>query len=130
MEDWTEARDILRCNRQFHGQERYDCLLSGSGGSALQFSRLKALLRCKLPSGRLLDVAMVHKFTSHARWKPNTVWNGCKVFEEDKLLSFLLMDEVVRGALLAPAFGSENSGRLLYYFIDTVDGDMYLRAGN
>jgi hypothetical protein len=62
------------------------------------------------------------------RWKPNTVWNGCKVLEEDKSSSFLLMDEVVRGALLAPAFGSEN--RLLYYFIDTVDSDMYLRAGN
>ena len=38
------------------------------------------------------------------------------------------MDEVVRGALLAPAFGSENKS--LYYFIDTIDSDMYLRAGN
>lgn len=94
----------------------------------MQFSRLKALLRCKLPSGRLLDVALVHKFNPHARWKPNTVWNGCKVFEEENSLSFLLMDEVVRGALLAPAFGSGN--RRLYYFIDTVDSDIYLRAGN
>ena len=39
LEDWTESRDILRCSHQFHGQERYDCLLSESG-SQLQFSRL------------------------------------------------------------------------------------------
>lgn len=38
------------------------------------------------------------------------------------------MDEVIRGALLAPAFGSGNKS--LHYFIDTVDSDMYLRAGN
>jgi len=65
---------------------------------------------------------------SHAKWKPNTIWDGCKLLEEDKFLSFLLMDEVVRGALLAPAFGSEE--KWLHYFMDTIDGDMYLRAGN
>ncbi len=129
MEDWTESCDILRCNRQFHGQAQYDCLISGSGSSTLQFSRLKALLRCKLPSGRLLDVALVHKFSPHLKWKPNTIWDGCKVLEEAKFSSFLLMDEVVRGALLAPAFGSKQ--KRLHYFIDSVgDGDMYLRAGN
>jgi hypothetical protein len=96
----------------------------------LQFSRLKALLRCKFLSGRLLDIALVHKFTSisHAKWKPNTLWDGCKVLEEDKISSFLVMDEVVRGALLVPAFGAGNKS--LYYFIDTVDSDMYLQAGN
>ena len=128
MEDWTESRDILRCNRQFHGKARYDCLISGSGCSSLQFSRLKALLRCKFPSGQLLDVALVRTFGSHLKWKPNTIWDGCKVLEEAELSSFLLMDEVVRGALLAPAFGSKQ--KRLHYFIDTVDGDMYLRAGN
>lgn len=128
LEDWTESRDILRCNLQFHGKERYDCILSESEISALQFSRLKALLRCKFPSGRLLDIAVVHKFTSYAKWKPNTIWAGCKVLEEEELSSFLLMDEVVRGALLAPAFGSGK--KQLHYFMDTIDGDMYLRAGN
>ena len=34
------------------------------------------------------------------------------------------MDEVVRGALLAPAFGSDE--KPLYYFMDTINGDMYL----
>lgn len=128
MEDWTEGCDILQCNDQFHGQAQYDSVLSESGSSALQFSRLKALLRCRIPSGQLLDVALVQNFTSHVGWKPNTVWDGCKVFEEDKSASFLLMDKVVRGALLAPAFGSGN--RLLYYFMDTIDSDMYLWAGN
>ncbi|PPQ87069.1 hypothetical protein CVT25_000049 [Psilocybe cyanescens] len=128
LEDWTESCDILRCNRQFHGQERYDCILSESKSSALQFSRLKALLRCKPPSGRLLDVALVQKFTAYGKWKPNTIWDGCKVFKENACPSFLLMDEVVRGALLAPAFGSGENA--LYYFMDIVDGDMYLRAGN
>ncbi|KDR73369.1 hypothetical protein GALMADRAFT_72471, partial [Galerina marginata CBS 339.88] len=127
-ENWTESRDILRCSRHFHGQERYDCILSESDNPALQFSRLKALIRCKLPSGRLVDIALVHKFNSHGKWKPNTIWDGCIVLEEDKLSSFLLMDEAVRGALLAPAFGSKNE--VLHYFVDTTDGDMFLRAGN
>ncbi|KDR80463.1 hypothetical protein GALMADRAFT_92870 [Galerina marginata CBS 339.88] len=127
-ENWTESRDILRCSPQFHGQERYDCILSESDNPALQFSRLKALIRCKLPSGRLVDIALVHKFNSHGKWKPNTIWDGCKVLEEDKLSSFLLMDEAVRGALLAPACGSKS--KALHYFVDTTDGDMFLRAGN
>ena len=108
VEDWMESCDILRCNHQFHGQEQYDFLLSDSGSSELQFSRLKTLLRCKLSSGRLLDIALVHKFTSHAKWKLNTLWDGCKVLEEDKISFFLVMDEVVQGALLVLAFGSGN----------------------
>ncbi|KAG5650062.1 hypothetical protein H0H81_000906 [Sphagnurus paluster] len=67
-------------------------------------------------------------FTPHTKWKPNTIWDGCQVLEEDKLSSFLLMETVVRGALLAPAFGSEKLP--LHYFMDTIDGDMYLRARN
>ena len=62
------------------------------------------------------------------KWKPNTLWDGCKVLEEDKILSFLVMDEVVWGALLVLAFGSGNIS--LYYSIDTIDSDMYLQAGN
>lgn len=130
MENWSESRDILRCNPDFHERERWDCILSeagGPGGSA-QFSQLKALIWCKLLSGRRVDVALVQIFNPHVKWKPNTIWDGCKVVEEGKLTSFLLMDEVIRGALLAPAFGSENKG--LYYPIDTIDSDMYLRAAN
>ena len=62
------------------------------------------------------------------KWKPNTLWDGCKVLEEDKILPFLVMDEVVWGALLVLAFGSGNIS--LYYSIDTIDSDMYLQAGN
>ena len=41
---------------------------------------------------------------------------------------FLVKDEVVRGTLFVLAFGSGNKS--LYFFIDTIDDDMYLQAGN
>ncbi|KAJ6461166.1 hypothetical protein C8R47DRAFT_993682 [Mycena vitilis] len=125
LENWRGCRDILRCNRSFHGHARFDTVLFNSDSPHMAFARLYALLRCTLQSGRQFDVAVVHTFRQ-SKWKPKTKWAGCQVREEERQYSFLLMDYVIRGALLTPVnqSGQENT----YFLVDTVDADMFLRA--
>ncbi|KAJ7166717.1 hypothetical protein C8R46DRAFT_996401 [Mycena filopes] len=125
LEDWRGVRDIMRCNPSFHGRRRFDSVLFNSDSPGLAFARLCALLRCKLESNRQFDVALVREFHPN-KWRPRTQWAGCQVREEVKSYSFLLMDYVIRGALLAPVCekGKDN----LYFLVDTVDADMFLRA--
>ncbi|KAJ7168011.1 hypothetical protein C8R46DRAFT_898867 [Mycena filopes] len=125
LEDWRGLRDILRCNPKFHGRPRFDSVLINSDSPGLAFARLFALLRCKLESNRQVDVALVRQFR-RSKWKPRTEWAGCQVHEEDKSYSLMLMDDVIRGALLTrvPVSGKEN----LHFLVDTVDADMFLRA--
>lgn len=125
LEDWTEGRDILRCNADFHQRERYNCVIINEDSPGTTVARLRSLLRCRLPSGKIVDLALVHAF-SESSWRPCTKWDNCQIREEAKESSFVLMDYVVRGALLCPVFQSNNSR--LHYVIDTVDGDMLLRT--
>lgn len=57
---------------------------------------------------------------------PSTFWDGCKVFEEPGGCEFILMDYVVRGALLSPVFDAKGKG--VHYVMDSVDSDMFLRV--
>lgn len=91
----------------------------------MAFSRIVALLRCTLESKRQFDVALVHQFRD-SKWKPRTAWAGYQVHEEVREYSFLLMDYVIRGALLTSAAGSGKEN--IPFFVDTVDPDMFLRA--
>ncbi|KAJ7667352.1 hypothetical protein B0H17DRAFT_946948, partial [Mycena rosella] len=96
-----------------------------SDSPGMSFARICALLRCTLESKRQFDVALVHEFRQN-RWKPKTAWAGCQVHEEAKEYSLLLMDYVIRGALLTQA--SETGKGHLHFLVDTVDSDMFLRA--
>jgi hypothetical protein len=125
LEDWRSARDILRCNPSFHHNVRYDCLLVNLTEPGMHCARLRALLRCTLPSGRQIDIALVRMFQA-SRWKPRTLWAGCQIRDEAKEFSFLSMEHVIRGALLAPVSGASNEPT--HFLIDTVDADMFLRA--
>ncbi|KAJ7015797.1 hypothetical protein C8F04DRAFT_1365477, partial [Mycena alexandri] len=120
-EDWQRARDIMRCNPSFHHETRYNCLLVNFTDPGLHFARLRSLFRCHLPSGRRVDVALVRMFEK-SRWKPRTRWAGCQIRDEAKEYSFLSMEHVIRGALLAPVSG--DSSEPTHIFIDTVDADM------
>jgi hypothetical protein len=125
LKDWRGARDILRCNCSFYGDERYDTVLVNMTDPGLHFARLRSLLRCELLSGRRIDVALVHMFKT-SRWKPKTRWAGCQIRDEAKESSFLWMEHVVRGALLAPVSRAPNEPT--HILVDTVDADMFLRA--
>ena len=126
MEDWTEARDILRCNPDFHQRERYDCVIINDDSPGTTVARLRSLLRCRLSSGRVVDMSLIHAFTRN-NWKPYTMWNNCQIRAEARESSFVLMDYIVRGALMCPVFNSDTG---LHYIVDTVDGDMFLRVNN
>lgn len=126
MEDWTEAQDILRCNPDFHHRERYDCVIINDDSPGTSVARLRSLLRCRCPSGKVIDMALVHAFTQN-NWKPQTMWQRNLISAESKDPSFILMDYVIRGALMCPVFDSDAS---LHYILDTVDGDMFLRVNN
>ncbi|KAJ7120304.1 hypothetical protein C8R44DRAFT_623686, partial [Mycena epipterygia] len=125
LEDWRGLRDIVRCNPSFHGHQRYDSVLFNSDSPRMKFARVFSFLRCTLESKRQFDVALVHEFRE-TNWKPNTPWTGYQVKEEVKQYSFLLMDYVIRGALLTPATDSAKEG--LHFLVDTVDPDMFLRT--
>jgi len=127
MENWSQARDILRCSANFHQRERYDCAIVNTETNNATVARLRALLRCQLPSRKCVDIALVHSFSSRSHWKPNTKWDGCQICVEDSNSSFILIEHLIRGALLCPVFESENRS---YYIMDTVDGDMFLRLNN
>ncbi|GJE89869.1 hypothetical protein PsYK624_059800 [Phanerochaete sordida] len=104
MEDWREARDILRCNPDFHGHPRYDCALINLASNAL---------------------AWFDPWKSRA-WKPRTVWNGCRVFEEKKTSEFVFVEYLTRGAHLIPTFEMGRGESRRFYFNDTIDADMLL----
>ncbi|KAK6981274.1 hypothetical protein R3P38DRAFT_2578752, partial [Favolaschia claudopus] len=116
---------IIRCNSRFHSEQRYNSLIVNRTEPGLHFARAYALLRCTLPSGRKVDLALTRMFRQ-SRWKPKTLWDGCQVRDEEKDFSFLSMEYVVRGALMAPVFSSKHPDT--FYFVDTVDADMFLRA--
>ncbi|KAJ7199478.1 hypothetical protein GGX14DRAFT_572859 [Mycena pura] len=133
-DDWKTGEDILRCNNNWYNQgPRYDWVLFNTDTPGLACARLRSLVRCKLPSGRIVDLAIVNAARA-SPWRPRTVWDGCEVLEESKLedLSFLLLDWIIRGALLVPVRPVPNTaiGPRLHFFVDVVDNDMYLRALN
>ncbi len=49
------------------------------------------------------------------------------VYAEEKDVTFLSMEYVIRGALLSPVQPTQLS---LHYLVDTIDADMLLRALN
>ncbi|KAJ7668279.1 hypothetical protein B0H14DRAFT_2658002 [Mycena olivaceomarginata] len=83
-----------------------------------------------LPSRKIVDLAVVQTMNP-SNWKPQTAWDDCLVFDE-KGFSFLHMEYVVRGALLAPARPKPSlwAQSNLHFLVDVVDGDMFLRALN
>ncbi|KAH7105253.1 hypothetical protein BKA62DRAFT_692225 [Auriculariales sp. MPI-PUGE-AT-0066] len=131
VEDLLSGQDILRCNKNWNGRPRFDCaLLDDRKGLKTTYRpiRLCALLECKLRGGAIVQVVAATRFVPSA-WRPNTVWHGCRVFDEREELMFFLPDQLIRRAVMCPAFGAPN--KLTHYLHDTAgDGELYLRMHN
>lgn len=124
VEDWTERVDIVRCNPRFHGQRRFDCAIIHDDAQQLSVARLHDLIRVWLPSGTILDLALVHRL-SRSKWKPRTTWDGCRVLDEEADTTLVQVDYLLRGSLVCPV--SERDGEKTHYFVDSVDPDIFLR---
>ena len=125
LEDWTEGQDLLHCNSLFHDRPRFDCVVVNDDSPGMSVARLLDLFRCWLPSGTVLDLALICGFAK-SKCKPRTVWDGCRVLDEDGDSSLILVDYLVRGALMCPV--GDRMGERTHYVVDTIDGDMFLRA--
>jgi hypothetical protein len=89
--------------------------------------QLQFVFRAHLPSGAKLDLALIRPFR-RTSWRPKTI-TDCPVLEQVSAQSciFIAFEHVVRGALLCPIFGARPD---VYYVIDCIDEDMYLRVHN
>ncbi|KAJ7887705.1 hypothetical protein B0H13DRAFT_2235087 [Mycena leptocephala] len=97
LEDWTERRDIVRCNPSFHGHLRRDYVLVNTTDSAdLLCAHLYDLFTCKSLDGRQHDIAPV-SMLKHSSWRPNTLWDGCRAYEEPKESQLMFMKYFIRG---------------------------------
>ncbi|KAJ7060239.1 hypothetical protein C8F01DRAFT_1253570 [Mycena amicta] len=101
-DDWREGEDILRYNPSWYNH-----------GPCYNF----------LPSGRIVDVAMVRVMAS-SNWQPKM---GRLVFDQSMEFSFLLVEHIIRGELLAPVRPPPSGRPNLHYLVDVVNGDMFLR---
>ena len=117
----------MRCNPKFHGRPQYDCVIIHDDATKMSVARLCDLFRCWLPSGKILDIALIHCL-SNSKWKPRTVWDGCRVLDEDRTTTLVCMEYLLRGALVCPV--TERAGEKTHYFIDSVDPDIFLRENS
>ncbi|KAJ6527660.1 hypothetical protein B0H19DRAFT_1083755 [Mycena capillaripes] len=59
-DDWSESEDILRCNHNWYiSGPRYNGVLFNQDDPGLACARLRSLIRCKSPSGRIVDLANI-----------------------------------------------------------------------
>jgi len=108
----------LRCNSDFHGQPCFDCVVIHNDASGITCTHLQSLSHCWLLSGKVVDFALIHRFT-HSEWKSRTLWKRCQILNEDKILSIVQMDYLLCGALMCPVSGKDDERA--HYLIDTVD---------
>ncbi|KAJ7700284.1 hypothetical protein B0H14DRAFT_3034133 [Mycena olivaceomarginata] len=129
LEDWTDKCDVLRCNPSFqvNHEERFDCVVINMDNDPLTFGRMLYLLKCRLPSGAMEDIALVQLFKK-STWRPKTMWKNCRIFEEARTI-FILPRYFVRGAHMINCFGCTKEDRT-FYLDDVADSDWLLRAGN
>jgi hypothetical protein len=125
LDDLRMETDILRCNPNWYGKgARHDCALVSREGEPLRVVRIEGLLRCMHAlTRRTFDVVLVRHHVNHA-WRPKTKFRSCRVVKAVGEVACIVPTDLVRGALLCPAFGGPD---LVYYIMDTIDSDMYLR---
>ncbi|KAJ6625202.1 hypothetical protein B0H10DRAFT_2161973 [Mycena sp. CBHHK59/15] len=111
--DWKAARDILRCNPNFHNPQDDD----------LAMGRLESLFRCHLPRKVTVDLVMIRLYRSTS-WTPWTR-TDCPMRKWGAGAVFVALEHVTRRALLCPIFGAPCK---VFYIVDCIDEDMFLRV--
>ncbi|KAJ7713507.1 hypothetical protein B0H14DRAFT_3171616 [Mycena olivaceomarginata] len=104
--NWTEKTDILRCNPNFHNNRCYDHVLVNDKPENLTVAHLMLLLRCWLPDKSLHDIAVVCMLKP-SKWVPKTKWAGCRVYNEEKALGFVMAKYLIH--IYDPRFQGEQA---------------------
>ncbi|KAJ7872545.1 hypothetical protein B0H13DRAFT_1633840, partial [Mycena leptocephala] len=97
LEDWTERPHILQCNPSFHGHSWRNFVLVNTTDSAnLPCAHLYDLFTCKSLAWHLVSM------WKRSSWKPNTLWDGCRVYKERKESQLAFMKYFICGAYMSP----------------------------
>ncbi|KAJ6456842.1 hypothetical protein DFH09DRAFT_961740 [Mycena vulgaris] len=121
--DWNKGTDILRCNPIFHGRQRYDSIIYEAQGDDLAMGQLELVFCCHLSKKVSFDLALIRPYRK-STWAART-HTDCPMREWSPGSTFIALEHVTRGALLCPIFGAP---REVFYLVDCVDGDMFLRV--
>ncbi|EGO04817.1 hypothetical protein SERLA73DRAFT_118637 [Serpula lacrymans var. lacrymans S7.3] len=124
-EDWSEGRDILRCNPNFNKESRFDCVFINTDTLEPVPARLQAVFRCFLQSS-LFDIVSV-KIFKPSNVIPRTRWSGALLYDEARDFKLVMAKSLIRGAHMIEAFNLKE-GR--FYLNDLIDSDMFLHFGN
>ncbi|VDB88187.1 unnamed protein product [Peniophora sp. CBMAI 1063] len=127
MDDFTAARDILRCNKSFYRAPRYDSAILNDDSPDMTLVRIHGLFRCQLNCSTWEDVVYVSYFRP-TTYKPATMWDGCIIRQEEVERVFILPRYLVRGAHMIPAFNAPASRPQHFYLDDCIDNDMFVRT--
>jgi hypothetical protein len=88
--------------------------------------QLQLVFRCHLPQKVTLDLAMIRPYRKSS-WAARTR-TDCPTREwSPGGAIFIALEHVTRGALLCPIFGAL---RQVFYVVDCIDEDMFLRVNN
>ncbi|KAJ6459079.1 hypothetical protein C8R45DRAFT_765428, partial [Mycena sanguinolenta] len=115
--NWRKARDILRCNSQFHSALRFNSVVYETEGDPVTMGELHFIFQCHFLSGEVLDLAMTRPFRKTS-WQPNTP-TDCSIHEQAPATSsaFIALEHLVHSALLCPIFGGKAG---VHYIIDCI----------
>ncbi|TFY63623.1 hypothetical protein EVG20_g6237 [Dentipellis fragilis] len=70
LDDWKEGRNILRCNPDFYGHPRFDCVVINTEREA-SYARLQYMFTCKLPSHTELDICLLVSASLASQARPH-----------------------------------------------------------
>ncbi|KAG2156288.1 hypothetical protein DEU56DRAFT_867752 [Suillus clintonianus] len=126
MVDWRLHQDLLRCNPQFYGSPRYDCVMVKTADKPF-FARLVYMFSSSTGSADF-PLALIHPYdvgiASSCRRRDDDIgmWHvRAKPRSSSEIIS---VRSIVRGAALAS--NPETPGD--YFVIHTVDTDIFLRV--
>jgi hypothetical protein len=121
--------DLLRCNPNFYGCPRYDCVIVKTVGGHI-FARLVFIFECKL-DGTVYSFALIHPFDDAVgrRRRKDIDLGFYRLREKPRRMSeFISVRSIVRAALIVDDFDDAEGGYRLV--MDLVDPDMFLRLKN
>ncbi|KAG2101790.1 hypothetical protein BD769DRAFT_1697154 [Suillus cothurnatus] len=122
--DWRQYTDYLRCNPQFFGAPRFDCVFIQTQQSII-IGRLVFVFECAVGND-LFPIALIHPFDAPTglRLRKDKQLNIFRVRAKPRVRTeFFSVRSIIRGALLV-----QDDNSLDYLVVDTIDTDMFLRV--